>query len=69
MQELKKFINNLAKDNLDDFVSVSSRKRYPDMPLAIIKLDIQNQNFIANVLIPFFDSMILNSKKGLDYLD
>jgi len=70
MQELKNFINNLASNsNINDFVTVTSSKRYPDMPFSIIKLNIQNQNFIENVLIPFFDLMIFNSKKKLDFQD
>lgn len=70
MQEIKKFFNNLApSSNLDDGVGFSSTKRYPHMPYAVINLLIQNQNFIANVLIPFFDSLIFNSKKQLDFQD
>lgn len=57
-----------SSSNFGDSVGFSFSKR-DDMPYAIMNLSIQNQNFITNVLIPFFDSMIFNSKKGLDYND
>lgn len=70
MQEIKNFFYSIApSSNLGDGVGFSSTKRYPHMPYAVINLLIQNQNFIANVLIPFFDSLTFNSKKELDYKD
>lgn len=70
MQEIKNFFYSIApSSNLGEGVGFSSTKRYPHMPYAVINLLVQNQNFIANVLIPFFDSLIFNSKKGLDFQD
>ena len=57
MQEIKNFFYSIApSSNLGEGVGFSSTKRYPHMPYAVINLLVQNQNFIANVLIPFFDS-------------
>ena len=74
MQEIKNFFNNLAQQtNTSSYksksISFSSYKRYVNSRYSIINLKIQNKDFIANVLIPFFDSMVFFSKKGLDFQD
>ena len=73
MQEIKNFFNNLAQTNTSSYksksISFSSYKRYVNSRYSIINLKIQNKDFIANVLIPFFDSMVFFSKKGLDFQD
>ena len=74
MQEIKNFFNSLAQQtNTSSYnsksISFSSYKRYVNSRYSIINLKIKNKDFIANVLIPFFDSMIFFSKKGLDFQD
>jgi hypothetical protein len=62
MEEIKKFLNNLPlkshnSNNYDDVVSLSINKTPEHLPFDMVNITIKNNFYIANVLIPYFDSM------------
>jgi len=72
MKAIKDFFDNLGVSkkwrNFQDVVSVSSDKRIGNTG-DINLLFINRVDYITNVLIPFFDSLIWHSKKEKDYKD
>ena len=69
--EIKNFFYSIATNSSSqsNSISFSSSKRYANSRYSVINLTIHNKDFIANVLIPFFDSMVFISKKVLDFKD
>lgn len=69
MEAIRDFFNNLASSvnngaGLDGAASLSHKKSSNMIYLVIHRLD-----YIAQVLIPFFDALVWQSKKELDYKD
>nr|YP_010608740.1 hypothetical protein PNX16_mgp031 [Drechslerella dactyloides]WAN89820.1 hypothetical protein [Drechslerella dactyloides] len=74
MEEIKNFFNNLSgefpnKHDYGNVVSFSTIKPSVHQSYGMINLLIQNKQYITNVLIPFYDSMVWISKKEYDYKD
>jgi hypothetical protein len=73
MLEIKNFFNNLPgkykiRHNNEGVVSISTMKGTLNQKDAVL-LSIIHKDYIQNILIPFFDTTGLQSKKQLDYLD
>ena len=72
MEEIRKFLLNLpvkdnAKYNYDEkVVNLSITQNRPNSNKAVL-ISSYNTAFFKHVLIPFFDSMVWQSKKKLDY--
>lgn len=73
MQKIREFILALpgeykATRNNSNAVGIYTGKAVNNSK-AISHIAIRDPVFIRNVLIPFFDSLVFRSKKGLDYND
>jgi hypothetical protein len=75
MEAIKVFLINLPEANQsglndDSFVHISvNKRRVKEHHNKVVSLTVTQSGFIKCVLIPFFDSKVLLSKKQLDYED
>nr|YP_009254022.1 hypothetical protein [Hypomyces aurantius]ANC62708.1 hypothetical protein [Hypomyces aurantius] len=80
MEAIQSYLFNLANKNSSTtgrtevqgesinfiYLTKSSRKSSSEIIYVLI---VKNKDYIENILIPYFDSLIFHSKKELDYLD